>query len=103
MGTLRQANVQISPVRLDLSSTQANGIFTLTNLSNDSDATQNLNADIVSWNQQDEKDIYSDQDSILLIPPIFSILPGKSQIVRLSLIGNESKQEQAFRVFFKIS
>lgn len=51
-----------------------------------------------SWTQENGRDIYSETRDVIVSPPIFTIQPGGTQLVR---IGLRSRSAKAYRVIFE--
>ncbi|HEX7027401.1 MAG TPA: fimbria/pilus periplasmic chaperone [Gammaproteobacteria bacterium] len=52
------------------------------------------------WGQHNGEDILVSTGSLLVVPPISTIAPGASQVVRVALQQPRPKRELAYRVFF---
>lgn len=52
------------------------------------------------WGQHNGKDILVDTDTLLVVPPISTIAPGDTQVVRIAFQGRRPGHELAYRVFF---
>ena len=72
----------LNPVRLTLSAQQSTGVLTLRN---DGTRPGVMQLEVVSWSQQEGQDITTPTRDILATPPIFTVPPGGSQIVRVGL------------------
>ncbi len=92
-------NVVIAPVRVYLDEISTNAAI---ELSNPTDEPISMQVEAVSWHQNEVgEDRYAPSEDLLAFPPIFTIGPGQTQLVRLGLAepGKRSK-EQAFRLYF---
>jgi len=86
----------VSPVRISLSASRPNSILQVTN-SNDEMVT--LQAHVVVWTSDGEKDVYQDSDEVMLNPPLASVGPRQKQFIRLGLRWpNETTQERSYRL-----
>lgn len=91
--------INISPIRLNLSDQQRIGVLTLRNEGKEPSVIQ---VDAMGWRQVDGQDQYAPSHDILATPPLFSIQPGESQIIRVGLLDRiENQQEQAYRIFLQ--
>lgn len=52
------------------------------------------------WGQHDGEDILVGTDTLLVVPPLSTIAPGDTQVVRVALQGRRPERELAYRVFF---
>jgi fimbrial chaperone protein len=86
----------VSPVRINLSFSRPNSILQVVNR-NDEPAT--IQAHVVLWTTDGEKDVYQDTDDVMLNPPIASLGAKQTQFIRLGLRWpNETKQERSYRL-----
>lgn len=93
------ADLAILPVGLSLSSSNTKGMITVSNRGKESIVLQ---AETVSWTQADGKDEYTPTRELLVNPPLFTIQPGRSQVVRVGLRqAANSKQETAYRLLLR--
>ena len=72
----------MSPVRATLSARQQVGALTVRN---DGAEPAVVQLEVLSWSQQDGKDVYVPTAEILATPPIFTVPAGGSQVVRVGL------------------
>ncbi len=93
------ASVGIAPVRVTFETGDRSQVVELTNRGSEPVSMQ---ADPRLWLQDpDGNDLYSDTDDLLVVPRIFSIDPGASQIVRIGRVDpGAERQEKSYRVFF---
>ena len=92
-------NVVIAPVRVYLDEISTNAAI---ELSNPTDEPISMQVEAFSWHQNEVgEDRYAPSSDLLAFPPIFTIRPGETQLVRVGLAepGNRS-EEQAFRLYF---
>jgi len=86
----------VSPVRISLSALRPNSILQITN-HNDESVT--LQAHVLIWTSDGEKDIYQDSDEVMLNPPLATVGPKQTQYIRLGLRWpNETTQERSYRL-----
>lgn len=89
--------IDIMPVRLQLDP-QGNGAVTL---SNPGDKPVSVQADSFLWRQDETGADQLDADPpLVVVPPIFVLEPGASQVVRVAHLGETGAREQAFRLVF---
>lgn len=93
------ADISVLPVGLSLTARQDRQAITVTNQGKESVTIQ---VDTVAWTQVDGEDKYAPTQDLLVNPPLFSIPPGRSQILRVGLSqppGGE--REVAYRLFLR--
>ncbi|AOI41609.1 molecular chaperone [Burkholderia oklahomensis] len=76
-------NFTVSPVRVELSAARTSAALTVRNESPDEPVIVQLRA--VAWSQNAGDDVYATTGDLLAAPPIFTIAPGSSQVVRIGL------------------
>lgn len=91
--------VGVSPVRVSLDSATRTAVVEISNLG---DAPMGIQVDAVSWKQDaDGQNVYEPTDDLLAFPPIFTVAPGETQLVRIGQTDEPSAaREQAYRVYF---
>ncbi len=73
----------VSPTRLTLTAQQTSGMLTVRNTSDEETVVQ-LQAN--TWSQQaDGSDVLEASSDLLAVPPLFTLKPGASQVVRVGL------------------
>ena len=89
----------VSPTRVELSTQQAKAALTI---QNNGDEAVVIQAQTVAWLQENGQDKYMASTDLLATPPIFSIDPGATQIVRIGMrrVSN-SDQELSYRLFLQ--
>lgn len=93
------ADISVMPVGLTLSAQQDRQAITVTNQGKERVTMQ---VDRVSWTQADGLDKYAPTQDLLVNPPLFSLLPGRSQILRVGLIRPpDGEKEAAYRIFLR--
>jgi fimbrial chaperone protein len=98
-GVAGAANFKVAPVRINLEPTQRSEVVTLTNGGVDEVSVQ---ADALAWSQnEDGADVYTDTGDLLIVPRIFTLAPGATQVVRVGrMVTADAAREGAYRVFF---
>lgn len=90
---------QVSPVRVALSRAHPVSALTVRNTGGEPAVIQ-LQA--MAWTQLDGRDTYDAVSDILATPPIFTIPPGGSQVIRVgSRRPPETAKERAYRLFLQ--
>ena len=86
----------IKPVRVELTAAKLNSVVQINNAGDDAVTIQ---ASVLSWTTDGEKDLYSPVDDILLNPPVFTIPAHATQMLRLGLRKfSGAPGEQAYRL-----
>jgi|CXWL01.1.fsa_nt_gi fimbrial chaperone protein len=75
-------SISVSPIRIDLSQAQRSVVLTVTNGGSQSAVIQ---AQMMSWAQPGDREDLAPTPDIVASPPIFTIAPGASQLVRIFL------------------
>lgn len=73
-------SLRVSPVRLELSSSTPTSFLKLTN---DDKTARVVQVELMAWSQEKQRDVFQPSDDIVVNPPIFTVAPGKAQIVRV--------------------
>lgn len=81
----------VNPVRVTLSPSHAVAAITVRNAGSDASVIQ---LETSRWTQQDGKDVLTPSREILATPPIFTLAPGGSQIVRVGLRREPDPQRE---------
>jgi fimbrial chaperone protein len=91
--------LRLAPVRVFLNQETSAAMI---ELSNPADKPVSIQADAFSWAQTTEGvDEYEPTTEILAFPPIFTIQPGETQLVRIGKLSPQStERESAYRVYF---
>ncbi len=93
------ADLGVSPVRVELNARQDRQAITVSNRGAEPVLIQ---AETVAWGQTDGEDKYSPTRELLVNPPLFTIPPGGSQIVRVGLRRPvDAERELSYRVFLR--
>ncbi len=89
----------VSPTRVELSTQQARAALTIQN--NGTEAVV-IQAQTAAWLQENGQDQYLANADLLATPPIFTIEPGDTQIVRIGMRrAISSDQELSYRLFLQ--
>jgi fimbrial chaperone protein len=92
-------SIAVNPVRVTLSASKTSGALTVRNDGTEPSVVQ---LELVSWSQQGGKDVYVPAKELLATPPIFTVPPGGSQIVRIGLRRSADPQrEGSYRVIMQ--
>ena len=93
------APLRIAPVRVFVDDAARTGVVTLTN---PADTPMSIQVDAYSWRQSaDGADEYEPTIEIVAFPPIFTIQPGESQLVRIGRLSESlTDRESTYRVYF---
>ncbi|MBT8440912.1 MAG: molecular chaperone [Gammaproteobacteria bacterium] len=90
--------IGVSPLRVDFDVAQQTGVLRVFNTG----ATDiSMQVDARDWSQaEDGSDEYESTSDVIAVPPIFSIAPGETQIIRVGLVGGQRPdREVAHRLF----
>lgn len=89
-------SLSVTPVRIELGSAQRSVALTVRN---DGDQPTVVQAQLVAWSQADGDDLYEPTTDILASPPIFTVAPGASQIVRVAIRrAPDASRERSYRI-----
>ncbi len=97
VGAAHSASVQVVPVRVEISAQRTAGELRIIN---SGDKPVSMQVDPREWSQNvDGVDQLAPTEELLAVPPLFTIPPGRDQIVRLGLLGQPSPtHEKTFRL-----
>lgn len=85
----------VTPVRLQIPPKQNATTLTVTN----SGATATgIQVRVYDWTQSDGNDQLTTTDAIVVSPPLATIAPGASQVIRLVLRRSPERKEDAYRI-----
>src|SRR5690349_11444162 len=85
----------VNPVRIQVSSSRPNAILQIVNREDD---PVTLQAHIVAWSFDGQKDVLVDNDEVMLNPPIAVIAGHQVQAIRMGLRKvNDSLEERCYR------
>jgi fimbrial chaperone protein len=86
----------VSPIRIDLSSAQRSVALTVRN---ENDQPTVVQLQLVAWAQTEDDDRLEPTDDLIASPPIFTVPPGASQIVRVALRrASDGVREKSYRI-----
>jgi len=86
-----------SPVKLRIKPGKASAALTVTN---PGDKAVLMQVETLRWNQKGGVDVLEATDDLLAVPPVFSVPPHKTQVVRIGLAGQKpTEKEAAYRLF----
>ena len=92
-------SLSVSPIRLDLSARQRVASVVMRNAGSEPSVVQ---VEVSGWAQSDNQDIYGETQDLLVTPPIFTIPPGGSQVIRVGLRrAQDPALELSYRVFMQ--
>lgn len=98
------AGLQVTPMRVHLGDDTPAAALTLRN---QGDQPRVIQSEVMRWTQEAGEDIYAPTDEVLVTPPIFTIEPGESQVVRVGHTGGNGEMatdvEQAYRIYLQES
>jgi fimbrial chaperone protein len=93
------ASIGVSPVRATLS---ANQKIEAISVSNNGTEPMSVQLQVMTWSRQDGNDVFTATRELLVNPPIFTILPGGSQLIRAGLRRPpDARHEQTYRIFMQ--
>jgi fimbrial chaperone protein len=89
----------VNPVRVTLSATQAVAAITVRNVGTEPTVVQ---LETSRWTQHDGADVLAPTTEVLATPPILTIQPGTSRVVRVGLRRPpDAQQELTYRLFLR--
>lgn len=98
-GWAQAGTLSVSPVRATLSAGQQVGALTVRN---DGAQPTVVQLEVLSWSQQEGKDVYTPTKEVLATPPIFTVPAGGSQIVRVGLRrAPDPRRELTYRLYLQ--
>jgi len=93
------ASIGVSPVRATLSANQKIETITMRNTGTEPMSVQ---LEVMSWSQQDGEDVFTATREVLANPPIFTVPPGGSQLIRAGLRrAPDARRELTYRIFLQ--
>ena len=99
VGMGARADIRYSPMRVELLPGTKTEAITLTNLS---DAKAVIQVEALKWEQRAGRDEYSPTRDLVTAPPVFTLPPRGTQIVRIAVRRlADPEREQAYRLFFQ--
>jgi fimbrial chaperone protein len=95
----RAGSFAVSPVRATLSADKLIGSLTVRN---DGAEPTVVQLQVMSWSQDDGEDVYTVTREVLATPPIFTVDPGASQMVRVGLRrAPDPHRELSYRLYLQ--
>jgi fimbrial chaperone protein len=89
----------VNPVRMDLSAKQPVASVTVRNDSAEATVVQ---LELMGWAQADNNDVYDPTSELLATPPLFTVPPGGSKVVRVGLRRRpDPLQELTYRLYLQ--
>lgn len=99
METAGAGSLYLNPVRLSLSADHAVEVVTISNQGAEPSVVQ---LETMAWTKTAGGDVYSPTTDLIAAPPIFTLPPGGSQIVRIGLRNAlDPRSELNYRVYFQ--
>ncbi len=95
MSAARAGSLEVAPTSHDLANGQTITSMTITNRG---DAATTLQVRGFLWSQSGAQDELLPADGLLVAPAIFSLAPGRSQVVRVRVTAAPPGQEAAYRL-----
>ena len=93
------ASIGVSPVRATLSANQKIETITVRNTGSE---LMSVQLEVMSWSQQEGKDVFTATREVLANPPIFTVPPGGSQLIRAGLRrAPDARRELTYRIFLQ--
>ena len=93
------ASIGVSPVRATLSADQKVEAITVRNTGTEPMSVQ---LEVMNWSQQEGKDVFTATREVLANPPIFTVPPGGSQLIRAGLRrAPDARRELTYRIFLQ--
>lgn len=98
-GAASAGGLGVSPIRVDLSDSQPTAALTLVN---NGPRTAVVQTQLLSWSATGDTERYRPTDDIVAAPPIATIQPGQTQIVRVGLNRDaDPGRELAYRLYIE--
>ena len=93
------ATIGVSPVRVTLSANQKIEAITVRNNGTE---PMSMQLEVMNWSQQDGNDVFTPTRELLVNPPIFTVPPGESQLIRAGLRrAPDASRELTYRIFMQ--
>ncbi len=92
----QSTSLSVTPVRVTLDAQHRSVAVTL---HNESDEAKVIQTELVRWTQEDGNNVYAPSRDLLVNPPMFTLKPGKRQVIRIGLNRKaDTKNERAYRL-----
>lgn len=96
---VRAADLMVMPVSIHLDKQRDRGIVQVTNQGTE---TATLQAEAIAWRREGGVDHDGPTTDLILNPPVFTLAPGKTQLVRVGLRrSSEAEQETTYRLVLR--
>lgn len=93
------ASLMVNPIRVVLDGKNQSAVVTLRNAGQEARVVQ---AELLRWTQEGERDVYTPTRDLLVNPPVFTLAPGQSQLIRIGLNrAPDAAQELAYRLYIQ--
>lgn len=97
-GNTLAASFSVKPTRIFFKDVHQ----TVLTVGNAGDKEVFIQTELMTWTQQDGKDIYTPSRDVLISPPMFKVPTGGEQTVRIRFLGDKTtKLERAYRLFLQ--
>lgn len=91
--------LQVNPVRATLGNGRA---VEAISVRNDGNEPATIQLEPMTWSQREGKDVYAPTRDLIATPPIFTVPPGGTQIVRVGLrVAPNRSHELSYRLYFQ--
>jgi len=92
-------SIGIAPLRVDFDTMERNSVVRVVNSGTE---ILTMQVEALDWSQaEDGRDQYEATSDVIAVPPIFSIPPGETQLVRVGLLSQQPLEvEQSYRLLF---
>lgn len=95
--TAQAASLSVTPVHVTLDGKKHSAALTLRNEGRESRVIQ---TELLRWTQENGENVHTPSRDILVNPPIVTLRPGRSQVIRIGLNRKADKtQELAYRLY----
>ena len=96
--SISNASMSVSPVRIDLSNEHRKDVV---RVGNQEETAKSYEVTVVAWSQTDERrEVYSETEDLLAVPPLFTLQPGEEQLVRVGMLqDSDARTERSYRMF----
>ena len=93
------ATLGVSPVRVTLSDKQKMDTITVRN---DGAEPVSMQLEVLNWSKEDGEDVFTPTRELIVNPPIFTVPPGESQLIRAGLRrAPDASRELTYRIFMQ--
>lgn len=96
---LSAQGLRVAPLRIEMGAQRIDAALELSNLSNQ---PMNVQVSAVSWQQQNNRDVYTPTRDLYFSPPIATVPAAGKQVVRLRLKAKvDPSQEKTYRIYLQ--